>query len=289
MGARSIQRTIAAVRTLEGAGFVVRRPFPVQGLQQVDPFLLLDEMGPTDLRPGEARGAPDHPHRGFETVSYILEGALEHQDSVGNRGRLGPGDVQWMTAGSGVVHSEMPAEEMVARGGRMHGFQVWVNLPRADKMMRPRYQDVPASRIPTAVSADGKVTVKVIAGEALGKAAVIDTRIPIQYLHFILQEGAEVRQPVPAGHTACIYVFEGRGVVGEDRKMVQDGDLALLRDDGDHVLVRNESHKRVQFLLLSAQPLKEPMVRHGPFVMNTWDEVEQAFHDFQSGRMGRIG
>src|SRR5881394_3694588 len=168
MTTRSIVEVIHATPQLEGEGMMVTRPFPTARLDQVDPFLLLDRMGPVTHGPGEAKGAPDHPHRGFETVSYILEGAIEHRDSAGNHGRIGPGDVQWMTAGSGVVHSEMPSAEILNHGGRMHGFQLWVNLPAKDKMMRPRYQELPAAGIPAAESPDGKVRVKVLAGSALG-------------------------------------------------------------------------------------------------------------------------
>src|ERR1043165_7738861 len=173
---RTVSGIINSIETLEGEGFLVHRPFPTYALSDFDPFLLLDEMGPKDLAPGEARGAPDHPHRGFETVTYMLEGRMQHKDSKGNAGTLGPGDVQWMTAGAGVVHSEMPVAEFAESGGRLHGFQLWVNLPRRDKMMRPRYQEIPAAKIPTAQSEDGRVRVKVIAGEALGARAAIDTR-----------------------------------------------------------------------------------------------------------------
>src|SRR5262245_30452247 len=165
---REAARVVTAHRQREGAGFVVRRPFPSLGLDFPDPFLLLDEMGPVDYAPGEAVGAPDHPHRGFETVTYLLEGEFEHEDSVGHRGKLGPGDVQWVTAGARVGHSEMTSKKVVEHGGRLHGFQLWVNLPARDKMSAPRYQEIPKSRIPSAESADGKARVKVIAGEALG-------------------------------------------------------------------------------------------------------------------------
>ncbi|HEU0092969.1 MAG TPA: pirin family protein, partial [Vicinamibacteria bacterium] len=178
---RKVERVITAHRQLEGGGFVVRRPFPTGALALVDPFLLLDEMGPAAYGPGEAKGAPDHPHRGFETVTYMLEGQFEHEDSAGNKGAIAAGDVQWMTAGSGVVHSEMPSGDIRRRGGRIHGFQVWVNLPARDKMMRPRYQEVPGARIPHAATEDGRAEVRVIAGEALGVRAVIDTRTPIVY------------------------------------------------------------------------------------------------------------
>src|SRR5689334_2007873 len=175
---RSVARVVPGIRTLEGAGFEVRRPFPTQLLDEVDPFLLLDELGPADLAPGEAKGAPDHPHRGFETVTYVLAGENEHRDSFGNTDVLRPGDVQWMTAGGGVIHAEMPTERFHREGGNQEGFQIWVNLPAADKMMTPRYQTLRASDIPQATSADGRVMVRVIAGESLGKAARIDTRVP---------------------------------------------------------------------------------------------------------------
>jgi redox-sensitive bicupin YhaK (pirin superfamily) len=162
-------------------------------------------MGPVTLGPGEAKGAPDHPHRGFETVTYLLAGRMEHKDSQGNREMLGPGDVQWMTAGAGVIHSEMPEAAFKRRGGRLHGFQLWVNLPRRDKMTPPRYQDVPSANISVAQSADGTVTVQVIAGEALGAKAVIDTRTPILYLHYALQPGAHVMQRVPTDYNAFAY------------------------------------------------------------------------------------
>src|SRR5579872_3405949 len=181
---RKVARLVTSIRTREGGGFIVHRPFPTQTLMDFDPFLLLDEMGPVDYAPYEAVGAPDHPHRGFETVTYVLEGRMQHRDSQGNHGTLGPGDVQWMTAGGGVVHSEMPEDELYRTGGRMHGFQLWVNLPSRDKMMHPRYQDVPSAQIPVVEGDEGLVRVKVIAGEALGAHAVIDTRTPIMYLHF---------------------------------------------------------------------------------------------------------
>src|SRR5437763_8452171 len=175
-----IEQVVTAHKQLEGAGFVVRRPFPGE-IDAVDPFLLIDEMGPVDYAPGEAIGAPDHPHRGFETVTYVLEGEMEHEDSAGHRGRLGPGDVQWMTAGAGIVHSEMPSRRIREQGGRVHGFQIWINLPALLKMSRPRYQEVPAEKIPQAATADGKARVRIVAAEALGAKAGIDTHTPIVY------------------------------------------------------------------------------------------------------------
>ena len=280
---RAVAQVVAAVRTLEGAGFVVRRPFPTATLDYLDPFLLLDEMGPMELAPGQAEGAPDHPHRGFETVSYMLAGEMVHADSQGNSGRIGPGDVQWMTAGDGVVHSEMPSAELRRDGGRMHGFQLWVNLPRGDKRMRPRYQDVKAAQIPTAQSADGKVRVRVIAGEALGKRAVIDTRTPISYLHFSLAPGAHHLQPTPPDHNVLAYVL--CGAIRVDGREVVDGQMAIF---GPGDAVELASAGGAELLLLGGKPLGEPVARHGPFVMTTLEELMEAFADFRSGRMGSI-
>jgi quercetin 2,3-dioxygenase len=286
---RKVERVITAGRQLEGGGFVVRRPFPTTALALVDPFLLLDEFGPADYGPGEAKGAPDHPHRGFETVTYMLEGRFEHEDSAGHKGAIAAGDVQWMTAGSGVVHSEMPAAEIRERGGRIHGFQVWVNLPARDKMMAPRYQEVPGSRIPRAASPDGLAEVRVLAGEALGVRAMIDTRTPIVYQDWTLRPGADVEQPLAEGHQALVYVFEGRAKVGSDGHALGEGELGLLGPgDGVRLAVPAGSSTGGRLLLLAGQPLREPVARYGPFVMNTESEIRRAISDFRSGRFAEI-
>lgn len=288
--ARTVAGVVDALETFEGEGFLVRRPFPRQGFSFFDPFLLLDEMGPMDLAPGEAKGAPDHPHRGFETVTYMLSGRMEHKDSQGNSGRLGPGDVQWMTAGAGVVHSEMPEREFAREGGRMHGFQLWVNLPARDKLMRPRYQEIPAEGIPSAVSEDGLVSVKVIAGEALGARAAIETRTPIVYLHYTIKPGGSVAQVVPEGFNVFAYVIDGEGRFGSDSRAGRDGQMILFDSDGEEARISNPSDARedLDVLLLGGLPLGEPVTRYGPFVMNTEAEIHQAFDDFRSGRMGSI-
>ena len=264
---------------------IVTRPFPTARLDHVDPFLLLDRMGPVTHGPGEAKGAPDHPHRGFEAVTYILDGAVEHADSRGNRGRISAGDVQWMTAGSGVIHSELPSEELRQNGGRMHGFQLWVNLPRRDKMMTPRYQDVRADDIPTATSADGLVTVTVLAGESLGTRAKIDTRTPIMYLHVRLAPGARFTQDVPKSYNAFAYVVSGDVTFGED--FARENDVAIFERDGDTVVMA--SSRGAELLLIGGEPLNEPVARYGPFVMNTVSEIRQAMVDYQTGRFGEIG
>lgn len=287
---RTVAGVVSSIETLEGAGFLVRRPFPTHAFSEFDPFLLLDEMGPMDLAPGEAKGAPDHPHRGFETVTYVLSGELEHKDSSGRAGRLRTGDVQWMTAGAGVVHSEMPSAEFEREGGRMHAFQLWVNLPKRDKMMKPRYQEIPSAQIPKATSSDGLVTVNVIAGEALGQKAVIETRTPIIYLHYQLKPGGSVTQQVPGAFNAFAYVVDGEGVFGAERERAVDGQMVLFAQDADEVRIENpgDSRTTLDVLLIAGLPLNEPVARYGPFVMNTRDEIYQAIEDYRQGRMGAI-
>ncbi|WAL59226.1 pirin family protein [Thermocoleostomius sinensis] len=287
---RTVAGTVSSVETMEGAGFIVRRPFPKSSFSEFDPFLLLDELGPVDLKPGEAKGAPDHPHRGFETVTYLLAGQLEHKDSQGHTGKLGPGDVQWMTAGAGVVHSEMPASDFVRTGGHLHGLQLWVNLPQRDKMIAPHYQDIAADRIPTVQTEDGLATVKVIAGEALGAKAVIETRTPIVYLHWTLQPGATIIQPIPSHYNAFAYVLDGEGRFGVDQELAGDGKMVLFASNGDTVTIANPaaSHTELNVLLIAGVPLNEPIVRYGPFVMNTNAEIVQAIEDYRHGRMGTI-
>jgi redox-sensitive bicupin YhaK (pirin superfamily) len=269
--------------TREGGGFLIRRAFPVAGLSYFDPILLVDEMGPVTYGPGEAIGAPDHPHRGFETVTYLIEGAMEHEDSHGHRGALRPGDVQWMTAGAGVIHSEMPAAEIVRDGGRVHGFQIWVNLPRQLKMATPRYQEYASAELP--VVEEPGVWTRVIAGEHGGRRSPIETTVPTTMLHVKLDPGAHAHVALPAAANAVIHTIAGAGTVagtplGDHGAALIEGvaeTLALAAgDDGFEVLV------------LAGQPLGEPVARYGPFVMNTRAEIETAFRDYQSGRFGEI-
>jgi len=287
---RSAIAVVPTIKTLEGGGFPVRRPFPTNQLDHVDPFLLLDHFGPISWEPNEAVGAPDHPHRGFETVTYLIEGRMQHKDSQGNSGKLGPGDVQWMTAGAGVVHSETPEEEFLRTGGLSHGFQIWVNLPARDKMIHPRYQDVPSAQIPVATSDDGKVRVKVVAGEALGARAVIDTYTPIIYLHFTIQPGGSHMQPMPVDHNAMVYVIDGAGEFAREARPAMEGQLVIFGRDGDEVTMPApaDATAPVNVLLLAGVPLNEPVARYGPFVMNTREEIVQAFEDYRAGRLGQI-
>lgn len=289
-GTRTVAGIVNSIETLEGGGFLVRRPFPKAAFSDFDPFLLLDEMGPMEVAPGEAKGAPDHPHRGFETVTYLLSGDMEHKDSRGHAGRLRPGDVQWMTAGAGVIHAEMPSREFARDGGRMHGFQLWVNLPQRDKMMNPRYQEIPASQIPKTTSADGLVKVNVIAGEAMGEKSVIETRTPIIYLHYKIEPGGAATQQVPRAYNAFAYVVEGEGLFGAESERAGDGQMVQFAQDSDEVRMENPADAKatLEVLLIAGVPLNEPVARYGPFVMNTETEIRQAIEDYRLGRMGAI-
>ena len=287
---RKVVRLVPSVEMVEGGGFTVHRPFPTAGLDHFDPFLLLDEMGPADHPPGEAKGAPDHPHRGFETVTYLLSGEMQHRDSAGHAGVLGPGDVQWMTAGAGVIHSEMPTPGFQQNGGRMHGFQLWVNLPSRDKMMAPRYQDVPSEAIPVATSSDGLVSVKVIAGESLGARAVIDTRTPIGYLHFTIRPGGAITQPIPESWHAFVYVVAGSPAVGAEAQLLSPSTLGILdsTEAAVRISVPADATEPAQLLLIGGEPLSEPVARYGPFVMNTRAEIIEAVEDYRAGRFGKL-
>lgn len=286
---RQVKSIVTAHRQTEGGGFIVRRPLPSHDLEGLDPFLLIDEMGPVTYGPGQAVGAPDHPHRGFETITYLLEGEVHHKDSAGNQGVLKPGDVQWMTAGAGVVHSEMPSQELLDKGGPMHGFQIWVNLPARLKMTQPRYQEIARAHIPTASSEDGLAQVKVVAGKALGVEAIIDTHTPIVYQDWTVQSGGQVSTEIGLDHNVGVYVFSGNLLVGSDQEEVQDGQLAVLTDGTSiQFSVSPSEPAAARFLVLGGIPHKEPVAQSGPFVMNTREELQQAFADYHGGRMGQI-
>lgn len=276
-------RIVPAQRFVEGGGFVVHRPFPVQGLSHVDPFLLIDEMGPVTYAPGEAIGAPDHPHRGFETVTYIIDGAMEHEDSHGHRGVIRSGDVQWMTAGAGVIHSEMPTREIVERGGHVHGFQIWVNLPKDKKMAQPRYQEYAAEKLPV-VEGDGR-WVRVIAGEVDGRRSPIETTVPTTMLHVRLEPQATATFTIAPGSNAIVHTISGsarmldEAIGAHQDALIEDAPATLaLRAEGDGY----------EALVLAALPLHEPVARYGPFVMNSSEELQAAFDDFRAGRFGEI-
>lgn len=278
---RSIKQTIPSQRTVEGGGFLVRRPFPTPTVDYIDPFLLLDEMGPVEYEPGKAVGAPSHPHRGFETVTYLLSGAMEHEDTTGTRAVIRSGGVQWMTAGSGVVHSELPTHEMMQRGGRMHGFQLWVNLPAAKKMVPPRYQGYEADEL-AVVSLSHGGSLKVVAGVVHGAVGPVETTSPMTYAHAVLEPGDVVEWTPDVGHTALVHVFDGTVTVND--RIIGEGNMVVFdRTAGDVRVFAHDS--RAQVLLLGGQPLGEPVSRYGPFVMNSRQEIVQAVEDYQSGRL----
>jgi len=286
---RSVLQIIKSETTQDGEGVTLKRSFPNSFISEFDPFLLLDEIGPTDIKPGKQKGFPNHPHRGFETVTYLLEGKFELKDSQGHIGTISAGDVQWMTAGSGVIHSEMPEKEFSKNGGRLHGFQLWVNLPKRNKMMKPRYQEMSQSKIPTGTTENGNVTVKVIAGESLGAKAVIDTITPIMYLHFKLEPGSRIIQPVPENYNVFAYVIKGKGAFEQNNnKMVEKGNLIIFEKDGKAAYIQaiDDSQMPLELLLIGGIPLREPIARYGPFVMNTQQEIYQAIEDYRNGKLG---
>ena len=277
---RNVARVVRARDTSDGAGVRLRRSLGSQELPELDPFLLLDEFRSDDPNDYLA-GFPDHPHRGFETVTYMLAGHMEHRDHMGNRGDLAAGSVQWMTAGRGIIHSEMPRQEQ----GLMWGFQLWVNLPAKDKLCPPRYQDIPPEAVPEVALAGGAGTVRVVAGSYAGTAgAVSGIATDPLYLDLRLEPNAEISVPVALGHRALAYVYGGQASLGtEAGTRLTTAQLGVL-DDGDSLRIRS-GDDGARLLLIAGKPLDEPIVRHGPFVMNTREEIVQAVRDYQSGRL----
>jgi quercetin 2,3-dioxygenase len=292
-GLRTVTRVVTAPSLLEGEGFPVRRPFPGIDHSLVDPFLLLDHMGAVEYAPGEPKGTPWHPHRGFETVTYIMDGAFEHHDSTGGGGLIADGATQWMTAGAGILHIETPPEALVASGGLFHGVQLWVNLPSGQKMTPPRYQDIAARDVALLATDDGGALVRVIAGELAGHRGPGVTTTPITYLHATVAPGAQLVLPWPGDFTAMIYVLAGRGFVGGDKRPLDEGQLAVLGSEGAVAAWAADNQPTAatmgwEILVLGGQPIRESVARYGPFVMNTDQEIQQAVADFRAGRMGTI-
>jgi redox-sensitive bicupin YhaK (pirin superfamily) len=281
------------VRTFEGEGFPVRRPFPSPHLALADPFVLLDHLGAVEYAPGEAKGAPWHPHRGFETVTYIIDGAFEHRDTTGGGGLIRDGATQWMTAGAGLLHDEMPPEELVMKGGLFHGIQLWVNLPASLKWTPPRYQPIEAGDVTLLSSNDGGALVRVIAGELGGHKGPGVTWTPITLSHTSLSSGAEIVLPWDRRFNALVYSLAGKGFVGPDRRPLDEGQLAVL-GSGDSLRVAaaetqdSRGTGNWEILLLGGLPINEPVARYGPFVMNTRQEILQAVEDYRAGRLGVI-
>jgi len=289
---RPVLSVTTAPSGLEGEGFPVRRAFAGVDLRTLDPFVHMDQMGEVEYAPGEPKGTPWHPHRGFETVTYMIDGIFQHQDSNGGGGFITDGDTQWMTAGGGVLHIEAPPEEVVQRGGLFHGFQLWVNLPARLKMTPPRYQDIRRGAVALLSSPDGGALLRVIAGEVAGYGGPGITYTPITLLHATLAPGAQLRLPWRADFNALVYVLAGSGSVGTDRRPVRVGQLASF-GSGDVVTVRADAGQegrspQLDVLMLGGLPIREPVAAYGPFVMNTRQELIQAFEDYQAGRLGTI-
>ena len=285
------ERTVTSVTTapsgLEGEGFPVRRAFAGVDLPRLDPFVHMDQMGEVDYGPGEPKGTPWHPHRGFETVTYMIDGVFRHQDSNGGGGLITNGDTQWMTAGGGILHIEPPPEELVVSGGLFHGFQLWVNLPARLKMTQPRYQDIRAGQVALLSSADGGALLRVIAGSFGEYAGPGITHTPISLLHATVSPGAQVRLPWRADFNALGYVLSGSGFAGAEKRPARMGQLAVF-GPGDALTVTAAPSQDLDILLLGGEPIREPVAAYGPFVMNTQAELVQAFEDYQAGRLGSV-
>jgi len=289
---RSVKSVTRAPSAFEGEGFPVRRAFAGVDLRDLDPFIHLDQMGEVEYAPGEPKGTPWHPHRGFETVTYMIDGIMEHADSNGGGGVITNGDTQWMTAGAGILHIEKPPEHLVVSGGLFHGFQLWVNLPREKKWADPRYQDLRADEVALVASADGGALIRIIAGEVAGHAGPGSTYTPMTQLHATISPGAQLSLPWRPDYNGLLYVLNGDGTVGSDARGIGMGQLAVY-GPGDALTVTASAQQEsrspsMDVLILGGRPIREPVAWMGPFVMNTREEVMEAFSDYQAGRLGSI-
>ena len=289
---RPVRSVTSAPHGFEGEGFPVRRAFAGVDLADLDPFVHLDQMGEVEYAPGEPKGTPWHPHRGFETVTYMIDGVFEHADSNGGGGVITNGDTQWMTAGAGILHIEKPPEWLVVSGGLFHGLQLWVNLPAAQKFAAPRYQDLRASEVALVSSPDGGALIRVIAGDVAGHLGPGSTYSPMTMLHITLSPGATVSLPWRPDYNALVYVLAGQGSVGAEGRPIATGQLAVLGVGGAITLgaatAQDQRTPNVDMIVLGGRPIREPVAWMGPFVMNTREEVMQAMADYQAGRLGSI-
>ncbi|MDQ2960663.1 MAG: pirin family protein [Candidatus Dormibacteraeota bacterium] len=290
--ARPVLSVTTAPSGLEGEGFPVRRAFAGVDSSLLDPFVHMDQMGEVEYAPGEPKGTPWHPHRGFETVTYIMDGIFEHRDSNGGGGVITNGDTQWMTAGAGILHIETPPSSLVASGGLFHGIQLWVNLPAAMKWTEPRYQDIRAAHVGLVSSHDGGALLRVIAGSLGGHEGPGITHTPMAMTHVSVDPGQEVILPWNRDHNALAYVLAGQGSVGSERRPITTGQLAVLGPGDTIVFAADETQHghtpKLEVLVLGGQPIREQVAWYGPFVMNTKEELQQAFDDYRAGRMGSI-
>ncbi len=289
---RSVRSITNAPSGFEGEGFPVRRAFAGVALEDLDPFIHLDQMGEVEYAPGEPKGTSWHPHRGFETVTYMIDGTFEHADSNGGGGVITNGDTQWMTAGSGILHIEKPPEALVMSGGLFHGFQLWVNLPAIQKWAAPRYQDIRAGEVALVSSPDGGSLVRVIAGDVAGHPGPGSTYSPMTLVHATLSPGARLALPWRPDYNALLYVMAGQGTVGSEGRPIGTGQLAVF-GPGDALTLtaaptQESRSPALDVLILGGRPIREPVAWMGPFVMNTREEVLQAMTDYQAGRLGSI-
>jgi redox-sensitive bicupin YhaK (pirin superfamily) len=289
---RPVLGVVTAPTGFEGEGFPVRRAFAGIKYRHLDPFIMMDQMGEVDYAAGEPKGTPWHPHRGFETVTYIIDGTFIHRDSHGGGGVITDGDTQWMTAGSGLLHIETPPEELVTSGGLFHGLQLWVNLPAEHKMIAPKYQDIRGGTVKLLTSSDGGALLRLIAGDIGGHTGPGATHTPITMIHASVNPGAEVTLPWRPDFNALAYGLAGSGSAGTDRRPFQTGQSVVF-GDGDSLTIRADESQdsrsaNFEVVLLGGQPIREPMAHYGPFVMNSHAELAKAFDDFQAGRLGTI-
>ncbi len=289
---RPVKSVTDAPSALEGEGFPVHRAFAGVPSADLDPFIHMDQMGEVEYAPGEPKGTPWHPHRGFETVTYMIDGTFQHQDSIGGGGLITDGSTQWMTAGSGILHIERPPEQLIASGGLFHGIQLWVNLPAADKWIDPRYQGIEADNVLLLTTPDGGALVRVIAGDVAGHDGPGSTHTPISLAHATIEPGAELVLPWPAEFNALVYALSGSGSVGAEARPFRSGQLAVF-GAGDALVLRADAsqesrHPALDVLILGGRPIGEPVYAYGPFVMNTRAEIAQAFEDFEAGKLGAV-
>jgi redox-sensitive bicupin YhaK (pirin superfamily) len=289
---RPVKQVTLAPKGYEGEGFPVHRAFAGVDLRDLDPFIHLDQMGEVEYAPGEPKGTPWHPHRGFETVTYIIDGVFDHQDSHGGGGTITNGDTQWMTAGSGLLHIEAPPEWLVQKGGLFHGLQLWVNLPKADKMIQPKYQDIHGGEVKLLTTPDGGAVLRLIAGDLDGNEGPGTTFTPITMLHATISPGARITLPWRPDFNALVYVLNGEGTVGEENRPIHMGQAAVF-GDGDSIAIQASAMQEsrspnLDVIILGGEPIKEPVAHYGPFVMNSHQELQQAIEDFNAGRFGQI-
>ncbi|OYN74583.1 pirin family protein [Mycolicibacterium sphagni] len=289
---RPVRSITTGPRGFEGEGFPVVRAFAGVSAADLDPFVHMDQMGEVEYSPGEPRGTDWHPHRGFETVTYMIDGRFAHQDSHGGGGLIADGATQWMTAGAGILHIETPPAELVDSGGLFHGIQLWVNLPRKDKFAEPRYQSIEGPAVRLLSSADGGTLVRLIAGDVDGWSGPGMTHTPITLAHNSIEAGAQLNLPWPREYNALVYVLSGRGTIGPVGHPIQQGQLAVL-GPGDRITVaadatQDANRPAMEVLLLGGRPIREPVFHYGPFVMNSKSEVIQALDDYNAGRFGAI-